>query len=71
MASTHVGDTTLCGEVIIKTISDKAVITLNRPKSLNSLTLPMIKTINPFMKVRHGENALTLFWFNLISEHAI
>lgn len=38
-------------EVILETAGNKGVITLNRPKALNSLNLNMIRHIYPQLKV--------------------
>ena len=34
-------------DVLIEIVKDKAIITLNRPKALNALSLPMIRDIYP------------------------
>lgn len=52
-------------EVILETSGNKGVITLNRPKALNSLNLAMIRKIYPQLKVSFSKLSnkyLTLFF---------
>ena len=44
-------------EVILETSGNKGVITLNRPKALNSLNLSMIRKIYPQLKVGFSHNS--------------
>lgn len=39
------------GDVIVEKVGNKGVITLNRPKALNALSLDMIRQIYPVLKV--------------------
>lgn len=41
-------------EVLFEKVGNAGVITLNRPKALNALTLTMIRHIYPQLKVRGG-----------------
>ncbi|XP_055940534.1 3-hydroxyisobutyryl-CoA hydrolase, mitochondrial-like [Argiope bruennichi] len=47
-------------EVILETCGSKGVITLNRPKALNSLNLSMIRKIYPQLKVWESDPAVKL-----------
>ena len=43
--------TTLDGEILTQNIKGKKIITLNRTKALNALTLPMVERIYAELKV--------------------
>ncbi|XP_049939376.1 3-hydroxyisobutyryl-CoA hydrolase, mitochondrial isoform X1 [Schistocerca serialis cubense] len=47
-------------DVIIESVNDKGVITLNRPKALNALNLSMIRKIFPTMKNWEKEKSLVI-----------
>ncbi|XP_064644379.1 3-hydroxyisobutyryl-CoA hydrolase, mitochondrial-like isoform X2 [Lineus longissimus] len=47
-------------EVLLETIGDKGVITLNRPKALNALNLSMIRTIYPQLKAWEDDPAMKM-----------
>lgn len=40
-------------EVILEKVGNKGVVTLNRPKALNSLNLNMIRKIHPQLQVKY------------------
>lgn len=47
-------------EVLFERVGKAGVITLNRPKALNALTLNMIRHIYPQLKVRREQHLLLL-----------
>lgn len=47
-------------DVILQSIGDKGIITLNRPKALNALNLSMIKKIYPALKSWESEKSLVI-----------
>lgn len=61
MTSSYNFSTSAPDDVILETIDTKGVITLNRPKVLNSLNLSMIRKIHPQLTVSN-----TLYAHNLI-----
>lgn len=47
-------------EVILERIGSKGIITLNRPKALNALNLPMIRKIYPQLRSWEMDNTMKL-----------
>lgn len=47
-------------DVIIETVGNKGVITLNRPKALNALNLSMVKKILPTLQKWENEKSLVI-----------
>lgn len=52
--------TSVTDEVILEKIGNKGVITLNRPKALNALNLPMIRKIYPQLKVWEADPTMKM-----------
>ncbi|XP_059489615.1 3-hydroxyisobutyryl-CoA hydrolase, mitochondrial [Neocloeon triangulifer] len=51
---------TATDEVVVQTIGDKGVITLNRPKALNALNLNMIRQITPVLEQWDKDKSLII-----------
>lgn len=60
MTSAYNFSTSAPDDVILETIDTKGVITLNRPKVLNSLNLSMIRKIHPQLTVSNTRSAPNL-----------
>lgn len=52
--------TTTSDEILLESIKDVGVITLNRPKALNALNLSMVRQLLPVLKEWEREKALVI-----------
>ncbi|XP_014675548.1 PREDICTED: 3-hydroxyisobutyryl-CoA hydrolase, mitochondrial-like [Priapulus caudatus] len=57
-------------EVILQTVKDKGVITLNRPKQLNTLNLSMVRKIYPMLKTWEADPRITMVLIKGVGEKA-